>query len=120
MLVAIFNNQGIIHKEFVSPGQMVNKEYYVEVLSCFVQRIRRLRRPQFHERGNYFLLHDNARPHTAVSTKQLLTKQGIPETNHPHILHIYPQQTFLIPQIKSSLKGRRFEDSENIKRNVTK
>jgi hypothetical protein len=39
-------------------------------------------------------LHDNARPHIAVSIKQFLAKQTIPELNHPHILLIYPHQTF--------------------------
>jgi hypothetical protein len=39
----------------------------------------------------------------------------------PHILLIYPHQTFfLFPKIKSTLKGRRFEGTVNIKRNVTK
>jgi hypothetical protein len=40
-----------------------------EVLSRLVQRIRRVR-PQFQGRGSWFLLHDNARPRTAVSIKQ--------------------------------------------------
>jgi hypothetical protein len=44
----------VIHKEFVPPGQTVNKEYHVEVLSCFIQRIHRVR-PQFQERGSWFL-----------------------------------------------------------------
>jgi hypothetical protein len=39
-----------------------------EVLSCLVQRIRRVRHP-FLERGSWFLLHDNAKPHTAVAIK---------------------------------------------------
>jgi hypothetical protein len=46
MLVTFFDSQGIIQKEFVSPGQMVNREYYVEVLFLLVKRIRRVR-PQF-------------------------------------------------------------------------
>jgi hypothetical protein len=57
-MVIFFNSQGIIHKEFVPPGQMVNKEYYVEVLSRLFHRIRRVR-PQFQERGSWFLLQDN-------------------------------------------------------------
>jgi hypothetical protein len=40
-----------------------------EVLSRLVQRTRRVR-PQFQERGSWFLLHEIARPHTAVSIKQ--------------------------------------------------
>jgi hypothetical protein len=45
-----------------------------DVLSRLVQRIREVR-PLFEERGSWFLLHDNARPHTAVSIKQFLAKQ---------------------------------------------
>jgi hypothetical protein len=33
---------------------------------------------------------------------------------------MYPHQICLFPKIKSTLKGRRFEDMEDIKRNVTK
>jgi hypothetical protein len=33
MLVTFFDSQRIIHKEFVPPGQTVNKQYYVEYLS---------------------------------------------------------------------------------------
>jgi hypothetical protein len=78
MLATFFYSQGIIHKQFVPPGQTVNKEYCMEVLSRLVQRIRRVR-PQFQERGSWFFLHDNTRLHTAVSMKQFLAKQGIPQ-----------------------------------------
>jgi hypothetical protein len=90
-----------------------------EVLSRLVQRIRQIR-PQFQESGSWFLLHDNARPHTAVSIKQVLAKQGIPELNPPpYSSHLSPPGFFLFPKIKSTLKWRGFEDTEDIKRNVT-
>jgi hypothetical protein len=63
MLVTFFNSLGIIYAECVPPGQTVNKEYYVEVLSCLVQRIRQ-ERPQFQEEEA--LLHDYMRPHKVV------------------------------------------------------
>jgi histone-lysine N-methyltransferase SETMAR len=91
-----------------------------EIFSCLVQRIRRVR-PQFQEGGSWFLLHDNARPRTAVSIKQFLEKQEIPELNHPpYSPDLSPSHLFLFLKIKFTLKGRRFEDKENIKRNVTK
>jgi hypothetical protein len=46
MLVTFFDSQGIIYKEYVPPDQQVNKEYYVEVLSCLVQTIHCVR-PSF-------------------------------------------------------------------------
>jgi hypothetical protein len=82
----------------------VNKEYYLEVWSCLVQRTRRVR-PQFQERESWFLLHDNARPHTAVSIKQFLANQGIPELNHPRYCpDLSPPDFFFFPKIKSTLK----------------
>jgi hypothetical protein len=91
-----------------------------EVLSGLVQRIRRVR-PQFQERGSWFLLHDNARRHTAVSVKQFLTTQGVPELNYlPYSPDLSPPGFFLFPKIKSMLKERRFEDTEDIERNLTK
>jgi hypothetical protein len=84
MLVTFCDSQGIIHKEFVPPGQTVNKEYYVEFLSRLVQRICRVR-PRFQERGSWFLLHDNGRLQTVVSVEQFLEKQGNPELNPPPI-----------------------------------
>jgi hypothetical protein len=47
ILATFFDNHGIIRKEFVPPGQKVNKEYYLEVLSSLFQKIHRVR-PQFH------------------------------------------------------------------------
>jgi hypothetical protein len=38
---------------------------------------------------------------------------------YPYILLIYPHETFLFHKIKSTLKGRRFEDTKGVKRNIT-
>jgi hypothetical protein len=37
MLVTSFGGQGMVQKEFVPPGQMVNKEYYVAVLPLLIK-----------------------------------------------------------------------------------
>jgi hypothetical protein len=66
-----------------------------EVLSRLVQIIHRVR-PQFQETGSWFLLNDNARPHTAVSIKQFFgkTRGSRIKSPPPHILLIYYHQTF--------------------------
>jgi hypothetical protein len=44
-------------------------------------------------------LHDNTRPHTAVTIRQLLAKRGIPELNHPaYSPDFVPARLLLIPQ----------------------
>jgi hypothetical protein len=37
MLVTFFDTEGIIHKEFVPPGQRVNKKYYMEVFLIWLK-----------------------------------------------------------------------------------
>jgi hypothetical protein len=67
-------------------------------------------------------LHENARHNSAVSIKQFFANQGIPELNPPpqYSPDLLPPDFFLHPKIKSMLKGRRYEDMEVNKRNVTK
>ena len=43
MLICFFDSQGIIHKEFVSPGQTDNQTYYREVLERLRKRVARVR-----------------------------------------------------------------------------
>jgi hypothetical protein len=52
-----------------------------------------------------------------------LAKQRFPELIHsppPYSLDLSPPDFLLFPKIKSMVKGRRFEDTEDIKRNVAK
>jgi len=41
MLICFFDQKGIIHKEFVPPGQTVNAAFYVEVLKRLQENVRR-------------------------------------------------------------------------------
>ena len=38
-LICFFDNQGIVHKEFVPPGQTVNQTFYQEVLERLRKRV---------------------------------------------------------------------------------
>jgi transposase len=62
-------------------------------------------------------LYDNARPHTAVSIKQSLAKTRDSRNKSPpspYSPDLSPSH-FLFPKIKSTLKGRRFQDTNDIK-----
>jgi hypothetical protein len=41
MLIVFFDIQGIVHKEFVHPGQTGNSKFYCEVLKRLTEGIRR-------------------------------------------------------------------------------
>jgi hypothetical protein len=102
-------------RELIPTDRRMTLRMMEEVLPRLVHRIRRVR-PQVQERGSWFLLHDNARPHTAVLIKQFLAKQGIPELNyHPHSPDLSPPGFFLFPKIKSTLKGEDLKIRKTLK-----
>ena len=45
-VICFFDKKGIIHKEFVPPGQTVNAAFYVEVLKRLRENVRRKRPDQ--------------------------------------------------------------------------
>jgi hypothetical protein len=109
VVLGIFcDSQGISHREYVPSGQKVNKEYYVEIIYCSVQRTR-LVRPQFQDRGSWLNLHD-VRPCS-------IKKEVSPP---PNSSDLSSPDLFFFPKIKSTLKDRRFEDTEDFKRIVAK
>ena len=115
MLLCFYENKGVIHHEIVPEGQTVTGSFYMSVLERLWKRIRRVQ-PEYSAPGSWFLLHDNAR-----FTGQLLYKNFLPEnkcacsTIRPTPL-IYP---FLFPKPKLLLKGRLFEDVQDIQATVT-
>jgi len=58
MLIVFFDNEGLVHWEFVPNGQTVNSSFYIEVLKRLRDSIRRKRQRKW-ENG-WFLHHDNA------------------------------------------------------------
>jgi hypothetical protein len=52
--------------------------------------------------------------------KTFLAKHGVVEISHPHYSpDLAPADSFLFPTAKTALKGKRFQDVEDIKKNVT-
>ena len=82
MLICFFDSQVVVHKEFVTQGQAVNKQftYCREVLERLRKMLHRVR-PE--SADTWMLHHDNAPCHTAISVKELLTKNGIPVVQQP-------------------------------------
>ncbi|KAJ8866491.1 hypothetical protein PR048_032334 [Dryococelus australis] len=65
MLNALFNNDGIIHKEFVPAGQTVNAAFYVHILKWLLQCICHVQ-PDLPRTGTWMLLHNNVPAHCAI------------------------------------------------------
>ena len=65
MLTVFFDYCGVVHYEYLPPGQTVNKEYYLSVMRRLREAIR-LKRPDLWIDNSWFLHHDNAPSHTAL------------------------------------------------------
>ena len=76
LLIAFFDNKGIIHKEFLPAGQTINAAFYQAVLNRLLQYIRRIR-PELLKTVNWMLLHDNAPAHSAIRMRQFLAQKTV-------------------------------------------
>jgi len=93
--------------------------FYLSVLERPWKRIRRVR-PEYSAPGSWFLLHDNAPVHQAVAVQEFLARKQVCVLNHPpYSPDLSPCDYFLFPKLKLPLKGRLFEDVQNIQGAVT-
>jgi len=118
MLIAFFDSDSIIHKEFVPAGQTMNSAFYEKVLKWLLRRIHRVR-PGLHRAGQWMLLHDNALAHCVIRVHQFLAQHGIPVLDPPYSPDLAPVNFFLFPRLKSIMKGARFTDVAAIQERVT-
>ena len=116
MLITLFDATGIGHKEFVPPGQTVNQQFHSKVL----KRLRDTawkKRPETRSSDDWFLHHDNAPAHTALSVQQFLAKNNMTVVHHPpYSPDLAPCDFFLFPHTKRQTKGQRFADVSEVKK----
>jgi len=66
MLINFFDSQGVVHKEFIPEGKILNAEFYKGVMDRLLKRIQRVRPAAFCSQ-DFFLLHNDASAHKAAS-----------------------------------------------------
>ncbi len=82
MLILFFNSKGVTHQEYVPEGETVNATFYIQILDHLCKRIAIVRSDMWRD-WKFFLLHDNACPHTAAIVQQFLAKKGMTQLSHP-------------------------------------
>ena len=86
--------------------------------SC--QRILTEERPELWRSGEWLLHHDNAPAHTALSVLQFLTKKFMTTASHtPYSPDLATCDFFLFPRMKRNLKGKRFQNVEEVREKTT-
>ena len=108
-----------ISDRFVPTGQTVNQISYLEVMKRQRENFRR-KRPELFANNSWILHHDNAPGHTALSVREFLATKQITVLEHPACSSdLAPSDFSLFPKIKEILKGRHFDDIDDIRSNTT-
>ena len=114
VLIRFFDQKGIVHKEFVPPGQRVNAAFCVEVSKRLRENVRR-KRPDQRRNNTWLLHHNNAPAHAVLLTRRFWTNNNMTVVSHPpYSPDLAPSDFFLFPKLKMKLKGRRFQTLEEI------
>jgi protoporphyrinogen oxidase len=70
--------------------------------------------------NSWYLLHDNAPAHRPVLVKHFLTKNNVTTPhNPPYSPHLVAADFYMLPRLKSALKGRMFVVVTDVIKNVT-
>jgi hypothetical protein len=100
-----FAIEDVVHHEFLSQGQTVNRRYYLEMLNRLRENVRK-KRPQLWRNNSWFLHHDNALTHASLLSRDFLANMNttvLPQP--PNSPDLAPADSFLFPKLKSTLKG---------------
>ena len=81
MVTVFLDSVGVILVDFMSKGATINSEVYIDTLKKLKARIRRVR-PAL-KMSKVLLQHDNARPHTSLKTREVISSFGWTTISHP-------------------------------------
>jgi len=108
-----------LDKSLVPTGQTVNQVYCLEVLKRLHEKVRQ-KRPELFANNSWILHHDNAPAHAALSVREFLVTKQITVLEHPaYSPDLASSDFFLFPKVKEILKGRHFDDIDDIRINTT-
>ncbi|GFY18823.1 mariner Mos1 transposase [Trichonephila clavipes] len=118
MVTVFWDVQGILLIEFMTRGTTINSEVYCRTLKKLKRAIQNKLRGLLS--SGVVLLHDNARPHTAVRTREVLRKFKWDVFQHlPYSPDLASSDYHLFTAMKKWLGGKHFADDEELKNAVT-
>jgi hypothetical protein len=110
------NLQEVLHEGNLR--KTVNKETYIDILRRLRDAVRR-KRPEKWRTKRWFLPHEDASAHRSVVIKAFIANDIVTTLEHPPYSPDLSQVDFyLFPQFISALKGWRFCNATDIKKNA--
>ena len=114
MCTVFWDNEGILHVDFLHDRRTINAEYYSNLLREHVKPAYRSKRRHKPMR-DAILLQDNARPHTARLTMATIAELGWQTLEHPpYSPDLSPCDFHLFGPLKEALGGQRFSSNEGV------
>ena len=99
---------------------MANKQLYQELLLRLSDAMRR-KRPELRENQTWMLHHNNAPAHASLLIHSYLAKHQTSVVPHPpYSPDLAPADFILFPKLKTTLKGHRFQTTEEIQENAVR
>lgn len=113
MATVFWDVQGILLIEWLPEGTTVNSAYYCKILTKLKESIKSERRGKW-TRG-VFLLHDNARPHTAEVTQAKIRELGFTQLPHPpYSPDLAPSDYWLFGEMSKQTRGKRWTNIQEL------
>lgn len=113
MLTVFWDQDGVLLTDYLAKGHTITGQYYSQLLIRLREEIKGKRRGLLSK--GVFLLHDNAPAHSSVVACQTARDCGYQILPHPpYSPDLAPSDFFLFPGLKSSLRGRRFGDDNDV------
>lgn len=115
LLTVWWNTRGIVHVSYLPRGQTITADVYCAQISLVHQKLLETC-PSLINRKGVLLLHDNARPHTAIKTRTKLIEVGWEVLPHPpYSPDISPSDYYLFLSMSNFLANKRFDKDDDIK-----
>lgn len=113
MATVFWDRKGVLLVDFMVQGTTITSEVYRETLKKLRRAIQNKRRGLLS--SGVVLLHDNARPHTAARTQDLLNHFNWEVFNHPpYSPDLAPSDYHLFSHMKNWLRTQRFGNNDEL------
>lgn len=120
MLCVWWDQKGIIYYELLQPKQTITADLYSQQLIRLSHALETKRPHRAKGERKVILLHDNARPHVAKTTRNTIENLGWEVLSHPaYSPDLAPSDYHLFRSMQHFLSEKSYSDLEEIKKDIS-